>query len=268
MVWIALAALFTFQLACFTIIYIRVNKRPAENNRFREGLQMIEGKLNALQDFLEYVDGQVQKMQELISVKSQQLDSQLHNLDQENQKIDNSLLRAKETLDLFQERIPHEEFLDRKNSIKYVKAARMAHQGMSLSEIAKQIDIPMNELELICKLNKESLMITGEDLPDWLETEAPIAPTLPPDTPVKPLPMPEFHNPTRVVTAFSPPLQQVSPELSSLGEKFRQQSAEPLIAAAIATKKERASMGGVLDGTNSKGQSIKVQKVVFPKLEL
>ncbi len=243
MVWIAIAAIFTFQLASFAIIYVRISRRPRETHGVREGMDLIESKLNALQDFLESADSQVRKMQELISVKSQQLDLQMQELTQESHKIGNSLLKAQETIDLFQERIPHEEFLDRKNAVNYVKAARMAHEGISLAEIARQIDIPMNELELICKLNKDSLMMTNEDLPS-----------------------PEFMIPTKTISGFSPPLQQVSPELSSLGERFRNPT--PTAPTSLPSPAPAKFQGVILDGTNSKGQAIKVKKVTFPKIEL
>jgi hypothetical protein len=64
--------------------------------------------------------------------------------------------------------------------MKYIQAARMAHAGRSVGEIAKAVDLPIGEIEFIAKVNQESLSFREEELPAWArapEGYAPITPT-------------------------------------------------------------------------------------------
>ncbi|MCB0384570.1 MAG: DUF2802 domain-containing protein, partial [Bdellovibrionales bacterium] len=70
-------------------------------------------------------------------------------------------------------KIPHEEIIERQNTIKYVRAARMAHEGASLAEIAQEVALPMGEIEFIAKVNKDRLMFDEGSLPEWARVEEP-----------------------------------------------------------------------------------------------
>ena len=77
--------------------------------------------------------------------------------------------KSKKVARLFQDKIPHEEIIERQNAQKYLKAAKLANQGLSIEEIAGQIDIPRGELELIVKLNRQNL-VSPQGNP-WLEDD-------------------------------------------------------------------------------------------------
>jgi flagellar hook-basal body complex protein FliE len=71
--------------------------------------------------------------------------------------------------EIFQDKIPHEEIIQRQSTIKYVQAARMAHSGASIEEIVKEVGLPQSEVEFIAKVNKDQLMFSEEQLPGWVQ---------------------------------------------------------------------------------------------------
>ncbi len=78
-----------------------------------------------------------------------------------------------EVAKIFQDRIPHGEIVERQNTIKYVKAARLAHQGLSIDEIAEQVtDLSRGEIEFIAKVNRDQLMFCEESLPEWAQSSS------------------------------------------------------------------------------------------------
>lgn len=99
-----------------------------------------------------------------------QADRQIHLIDQ-------SIAKSLEVAKIFQDKIPHKEILDRQNKIKYVKAANLAHQGCSLEEISKQVDLPNEELDFLIKTNKDNLLFSNDELPSWITNEVPTRPT-------------------------------------------------------------------------------------------
>src|SRR5690606_32361991 len=58
----------------------------------------------------------------------------------------------------------------RKNSKKYIDAALLAHKGFTPAQIADKIDLSIPEIEFICKVNKDRLMFSEEQLPTWAKT--------------------------------------------------------------------------------------------------
>ena len=56
-----------------------------------------------------------------------------------------------------------------------MKAARLAHQGVSVEEIARQVDLSIGEIEFIAKVNRDQLMFCEESLPEWVQEEAAVA---------------------------------------------------------------------------------------------
>ncbi len=103
------------------------------------------------------------------------------------QKIEASMGKSLEVAKIFQDKIPHQEIIERQNTAKYVKAARLAHQGMAVSEIAAQVDLSMGEIEMIAKLNREQLQFSEEDLPEWAQDEQLANTTVAEDDFLKPL---------------------------------------------------------------------------------
>src|SRR5690606_12709115 len=84
-------------------------------------------------------------------------------------KIDHSMSRSMEVAEIFQDKIPHQEILERQRTVEYVKAARLAHSGMSVEDIAERVALPFEQIELIAKFNREQLMFDETQLPEWVD---------------------------------------------------------------------------------------------------
>lgn len=147
----------------------RLFRRPQEDPRLSRGLQLLQSKISVLEDLSDRTDHEVRQLMQILDHKVMEINQKLAAVDQKLMEVDSSIERSLETAQIFQDRIPHHEIIERRNTINYVKAARLAHQGMTLDQIATQVDLPRGELELLVKLNRSELMFSEENLPEWVK---------------------------------------------------------------------------------------------------
>ena len=131
------------------------------------GLQLLTSKIAILEDLADRTDKQVQQLTDLLEQRSRGLQTKIFEGEKLIRELDQSMQRSKEVAEIFQDRIPHEEIIERQNTIRYVKAAQMAHKGSSIEEIATQVDLPREQIEFIAKVNKKQLMFDVSQLPEW-----------------------------------------------------------------------------------------------------
>lgn len=153
--------------AGFVAIWIRLNKPAKDDPRLSRGLQLLQSKIAILEDLSDQVERQVQQVAQLMEVKARDLQKHIEKSDDQIRQIETVTSKSLEVARIFQDRIPHEEMMDRKSTLKYVKAARLANKGMSIDDIADQVDLSRGELEFVTKVNREQLQFSEEDLPDW-----------------------------------------------------------------------------------------------------
>jgi hypothetical protein len=152
--------------------WIRLTRPAKDDPRLSRGLQLLQSKIAILEDLSEKTEEQFQNMTALVEHKMKALQGKIQSSDRQIQLIDHSMQKSLDVAKIFEDRIPHAEILERQNTIKYVKAAKMAHQGASVADIAQQVDLSMGEIELISKVNKNQLMFCEESLPEWAKDEA------------------------------------------------------------------------------------------------
>ena len=150
-------------------------------------------------------------------------------------------------------------------SIKYVKAARLSHQGVSVEEIAATVDLSRGEIEFIAKVNKDQLQFSLEDLPAWAKEEAHKPESFPSQDRVEPL-----------LQKKSPgqPANHAQETLSQLGSQFRQAlSPEPQANPVAPVRSSSREVPGVVLGPKvpqsfSPGPVAPgtIKKVIFPKI--
>lgn len=172
--WIALLALGAFNIVlglAVTIIWVRNLRPPKEDPRLSRGLQLLQSKIAVLEDLSDRTDRQVKQLIQILEERARGLQSKLLQAEEMMGKIDQSVAKSLQVADIFQDKIPHEEIIERKNTSKYVQAAKLAHQGLSVDEICSQVGLPKSEVEFIKKVNKDELMFEPEALPDWLSNE-------------------------------------------------------------------------------------------------
>lgn len=156
------------------ILWSKLKKPPQDDPRLSRGLQLLQSKIAVLEDLSDRTDVQVKQLTALLEQKTRQVQQKIEDAQKHMNQVDHSIERSREMAEIFQDKIPHEEIIERQNTIKYVRAARMAHEGASLAEIAQAVDLPMGEIEFIAKVNKDRLMFDQDALPEWARIEEPV----------------------------------------------------------------------------------------------
>lgn len=148
-------------------IYVRAKRPRKDDPRLSKGLQLLQSKIAILEDLSDRTDNQVKQLAEILDQKAKMVHEHADMIQQHLNLVEKSIERSMEVSRIFQDKIPHKEIIERQNTIKYIQAARMAHQGISVDEIAQKVDIPKSELDFIAKVNKDRLMFSEKDLPSW-----------------------------------------------------------------------------------------------------
>lgn len=159
-------------LLCTLVVIVRTRRSHREDPRLSQGLQLLQSKIAILEDLSDRTDNQVTQLTSFMEHKVKQLQSKVQEAQEHLVMIDQSIGKSMEVAEIFQDKIPHEEIIERKNRVKYVKAARLSHQGKSVEEIAQAVDLPRGEIEMIAKVNREQLMFSDKKLPEWAKKMA------------------------------------------------------------------------------------------------
>lgn len=169
--WFLLQGLMNLILLAGIIgLWIRLSRPQKDDPRLSKGLQLLQSKIAVLEDLSDRTETQVNQLTALLEQKVRDIQSKVQASDKQLIKIEQSMQKSLEVAKIFQDRIPHSEILERQNTIKYVKAARLAHQGFSVDEIALQItDLSRGEIEFIAKVNRDQLMFCEDSLPEWVQ---------------------------------------------------------------------------------------------------
>lgn len=148
-------------------LFLRL-KEKKEDQRLTKGLQLLQNKISILEDLSDRTDEQVHKLVHLIDQKTVEIRSQIHSADQKIEQINIALSKALDISKVFNDQVPHQEVIDRQKTTLYVQAAKLAHQGYSIEQIAAKVDLSPAEIELIAKVNKDQLQFSEEALPSWM----------------------------------------------------------------------------------------------------
>jgi hypothetical protein len=151
------------------IMWARLKRPPQDDPRLSRGLQLLQSKITVLEDLSDRTDRQVTQLTSLIDQKARLLQSKIYEAETQILKVQGAMDKSLEVAEIFQDKIPHDEIIDRQNTVKYVRAARMAHSGHSIDEILHEVDLPREQVEFIAKVNREKLMFDDEQLPAWAQ---------------------------------------------------------------------------------------------------
>ncbi|MCB0415838.1 MAG: DUF2802 domain-containing protein [Bdellovibrionales bacterium] len=147
--------------------YKRLTQKPEEDPRLSRGLQLLQSKIAILEDLSDRTDKQVDKLIQLMEQKAQEVQKKLKASDDQIKQLELSMSKSREVAGLFEDKIPHQEVIERESSVKYIKAAQMAYNGHTADEICQELDLSKGEAEFIVKVNKEELMFDESMLPEW-----------------------------------------------------------------------------------------------------
>lgn len=170
--WVLLQVLVNLVLfAGLAVTWVRLSRPAKDDPRLSKGLQLLQSKIAVLEDLSDRTETQVSQLTALLETKCRDIQEKIAAADRQISRIDASAKKSLEVANIFQDRIPHSEIVERQNTIKYVTAARLAHQGHSVDDIAARVDLSRAEIEFIAKVNRERLQFSEEDLPEWARVE-------------------------------------------------------------------------------------------------
>lgn len=258
-------------IAATGFMWMRLNRPAKDDPRLSRGLQLLQSKIAVLEDLSDRTETQVSQLTALMEQKIRDIQAKLLAADKHIQKIDSATSKSLEVAKIFQDKIPHQEIIERQNTIKYVKAARMAHQGIALDEIASQVDLSRGEIEFIAKVNREQLQFSEEDLPEWAKN--PTEETAPPAAPRATMTTPIQASAPSAAGGTAP----VDQTLSDLGAQFRQAFhavPQQMVEAAAAPVSTFASIAATTHtppplqkAPPQAPQGPVVRKVIFPRID-
>lgn len=149
------------------ILWIKSNRPAKEDPRLSRGLQLLQSKISVLEDLSDRTERQVKQLMALLDERAKILQNKILQAHETMQRIDQSMAKSLNVAQIFQDKIPHEEIIERQNAAKFVTAAKMAHQGRSIEDIMNEVDLPRAEVEFISKVNRDELTFSEEHLPEW-----------------------------------------------------------------------------------------------------
>jgi len=265
-------------------MWIKLHRPAKDDPRMSRGLQLLQSKISVLEDLSDRTETQVTQLTKLMEQKCRDIQNVIFQAEKEIQKIEAAMGKSLEVAKIFQDKIPHQEIIERQNTIKYVKAARLAHQGVAIDEIASQVELSRGEIEFIAKVNREQLQFSEEDLPEWAKEEnLAQTPMMTADDLMEPL----VQKPVTTHFANERAQHEAQQSLSNLGNQFRQafngaqvpQTFAPPVISPVPvapqvhaqtqapTPKTTAAVQQSYQPKASRDDGI-VRKVVFPKIEV
>ena len=158
-----------FALLGLAVLWLRMNRPAKEDPRLSKGLQLLQSKIAILEDLSDRTDHQVRQMLRLLENQGAQVQESILTARETIHLLEQSMGKSLEIAEIFEDKIPHEEIVDRQNSKKYIEAAKLAHAGWSCEKIAEKVDLDLAEIEFIAKVNKDRLMFNEEELPPWAQ---------------------------------------------------------------------------------------------------
>ena len=170
---IGILALITFNIflaISMAVLWVRLLRPPKEDPRLSRGLQLLQSKIAVLEDLSDRTEKQVGQLIQILDERAKFLRTKILQAEETMLKVEQSMAKSLDVAKIFQDKIPHEEIRNRQQTSKYVQAAQLAHLGKTAEEIAKAVDLPMSEVELIAKVNREELTFDPELLPEWAKT--------------------------------------------------------------------------------------------------
>jgi hypothetical protein len=167
-IWILAAiAAQLFMFLAIVILWARQGRAPKDDPRLSRGLQLLQSKISVLEDLSERTEQQVTNLTRFLDERSKVLQTKILNAEELLVKIDHSMKKSLDVAEIFQDKIPHEEIIERNQTQKYVAAAKMANEGRSVDEISQTLDLPRSEVEFISKVNRDELAFEPSLLPEW-----------------------------------------------------------------------------------------------------
>lgn len=168
--WMTVQIVFNIvMLLTVFVMWAKLKRPPQEDPRMSRGLQLLQSKIAVMESLSDKTEAQFSNINSLIDKKTEKLQKILIKSEDQMSRLDTAMTKSMDVAEIFQDKIPHEDVIERKNSVQLITAARMAHAGHSIEEIVDKVKLPRPQVELICKVNKNDLIFDKDSLPGWVQ---------------------------------------------------------------------------------------------------
>ncbi len=149
------------------MIWGRLHRAKEDDPRLSRGLQMLSSKLSILEDLSLRTDTQVDQVTTLIDRKIQQVTEVIEQCNRQLQQIESAQQKSSEIAQIFQDKIPHQEIIERQTTLKYIQAAKMIQDGKNLDDVQSMVGLSFGEIELIANMDIDYLKNIENQLKGW-----------------------------------------------------------------------------------------------------
>ena len=136
------------------IVWLKRSFLVTRDSQQTRDSELLQAKIAVLEDLSDRTEVQVKQLTALMDKKAQKLKEVIHKAQMECAHVEQEREKSLEVAEIFKDKIPYDEVIERQKRIQYIKAAQMAYRGLSKEEISKEVTVPEGELELIMKVHK------------------------------------------------------------------------------------------------------------------
>ncbi|MEM7646745.1 MAG: DUF2802 domain-containing protein, partial [Pseudomonadota bacterium] len=163
-IWILIQVIVNiFLIVGVTISLIKAFKAREDDPRLTQGLRLLQSKISILEDLSDHTENQVKQLMTLLDKKLHEVRSTINQVNEHIGEVDKSIEKSQRMAEMIQNEIPHDKITEKRLENRYIQAAHLAHQGLSVDDIMAQVDLPRAEIELIAKVNKKSCVYQVSD---------------------------------------------------------------------------------------------------------
>ncbi|MFN8945333.1 MAG: hypothetical protein ACK5WZ_12020 [Pseudobdellovibrionaceae bacterium] len=176
--WVLVLVIFDILLLFgFILIWGKIIRSKEDDPRLSRGLQMLSSKLAILEDLSQRTDTQVEQVTTLIDRKIQQVSEAIELCEKQMVHIQKAQQKSSDIAQIFQDKIPHQEIIERQTTLKYVQAAKMIQEGKTIDEVQMSIGLSFGEIELIANMDVDYLKNIENQVSQWKRTHVDFLPT-------------------------------------------------------------------------------------------
>jgi uncharacterized protein YerC len=156
---------------------VRMSRPAKDDPRLSRGLQLLQSKISVLEDLSYRTETQVNQLTALMDHKIKEIQNIVLDADKQLQQIRQSMGKSLEVAKIFQDKIPHQEIIERQTTLKYVQAAKMIQEGKTIDEVQMSIGLSFGEIELIANMDVDYLKNIENQMSQWKRTHVDFLPT-------------------------------------------------------------------------------------------
>ena len=163
-IWVLLQVVFNLaMLMGVALCLVRSFREPKDDPRLNHGLRLLQSKISILEDLSDHTENQVKQLMALLDKKLIDVRGAIHQVNGLMGEVGRSIADSRKMAEEFKQELVPDKIVEKKIENKYIQAAKMAHQGMAVDEIVKQLGLPKGEVQLIAKINRDKCVYAEDE---------------------------------------------------------------------------------------------------------